>query len=368
MEFLKLNDIARESSELKLELMNAVDKVVTHSRFIFGPEVEEFERSFSNYCGTKYSLGISNGTDALILALLSLGIGKGDEVITTTMSFVATTAAIVHTGARPVFVDVAPNTLSINVAEIESKITSNTKAILPVHLYGVPADMDMILEICNKHNLYLIEDCAQAQGAEYKGKKVGSFGDVGCFSFMPSKNLGAFGDAGGVITDREAIYLRIKNLYNHGRDDNGYTHTNIGFTNRMDSLHAAVLNVKLKYLNVRNMKRREIALRYDKAFLNSSVEFLRLPKDVVASYYVYPVFVNNRDGLIKKLSDNQIETSIHYPLPIHLQPSFEYLGYKAGDFPVVESYSKKILSIPMHPFLTSDEVDYVIQKVKEFSN
>lgn len=367
MEQLKLNDIARESSELKNEIMSAVEKVLEHSKFIFGSEVEEFEKEFASYCGTKYCLGISNGTDALILALRGLGIGKGDEVITTTMSFVATAAAIAHTGATPVFVDVLPNTLSIDVTAVEKVITKNTKAILPVHLYGVPADMDALLAICKKHNLYLVEDCAQSQGAEYKGKKTGSFGDVGCFSFMPSKNLGALGDAGGIVTNREDVYKKIKNLYNHGRDDNGYTHTNIGFTNRLDSLHAAILSLKLKYLNKRNEKRREIAGKYDQAFADSKIEFLRLPQDTAPCYYVYPIFVNNRDELIKQMSVSKIDTGVHYPLPVHLQPSFKYLGYKEGDFPVVEAYAKKVLSIPMHPFLKDDEIDYIVKKVLEFS-
>ncbi len=367
MELIRLNDVSRESRLLHDEIIGAVNQVLGHSLFVFGPEVAEFEKSFASYCGTTYSLGISNGTDALKLALLALGIGPGDEVITSAMSFVATASAIVHAGATPVFVDVVPETLSMDVSKVENVITAKTKAILPVHLYGIPAEMDALKKICLQHKLFLVEDCAESQGALYQGKKTGSLSDVGCFSFFPSKNLGAIGDAGGITTDNQMVYAKIKNLYNHGRDDNGYVHTHIGYTNRLDTLQAAVLNVKLKYLDQRNEKRRQIAAFYDKAFEASPIEFLRPAANVTPCYYVYPIIIENRDEVAKKLREKNVDSGVHFPTPLHLQPALQYLDYKVGDFPIVENYAKKILSIPLNPFLTDDEVDYVSKTVRELT-
>lgn len=367
MDFLYLNDVSRESAALKDKLMSVFDSTIEHSKFILGKEVELFEKEFASYCNTRHAVGVGSGTSALILPLMALGIGKGDEVITTSMTFVATAAAIAHVGAKPIFVDVQPDTVSINVRAIEEKITDKTKAILPVHLYGIPADMDAIKVLCDKYNLFLIEDCAQAHGAKYKEKKVGSFGDVGCFSFMPSKNLGACGDAGAVVTDSDKLYEKINLLHNHGMKTK-YIHECIGFTERLDTLQAAILSVKLKYLEERNSRRLEIANKYNDKFCKAGIRVLQIPDNVKPVYYVYPIFVENREEVKQKLQEDNIETSVHFPLPMHLQPCFALLGYKRGDFPVVEKIAEQLLSIPIHPFLKDEEVEYISNSVIKYAS
>lgn len=365
MNQLLLNDLMRESTKIKDKTLPVIQKVLEDADYILGKELKSFEKEFADYCGVKYAAGVANGTAALYLSMLSLGIGRGDEVITTSMSFAATTEAIIYTGAKPVFIDVNPLTLSIDENQIERFITERTKAILPVHLYGIPAELDRIKLLCNKYNLYLIEDCAQAHGALHGGKKVGSFGNLGCFSFMPAKNLGAYGDAGCVVSDDEELINKIFRLRNHGRNLK-YIHEELGYAERMDNLQAAVLRVKLPYLEEWNSRRRQIASHYDNSFKEAGINVLEPSQNVLSCCYVYQVLVDDRDSLIKNLNLAGISTGIYYPTPLHLQPAFKFLGYGKGDFKISEQQSKKLIALPMHPFLEDEEVKYIIDNVIKY--
>lgn len=358
-------DLKSQHLQLKDEIEKAVLKVLTHSNFILGEEVEEFEEKFARYCGLKYAISVNSGTDALFLAMKSLGIGEKDEVITVPNSFLSTTSSIVATGARPVFVDVRDD-LNINPELIEGKISDRTKAILPVHLTGKPADMLPIMQIAQKYNLYVIEDAAQAVGAEYRGKKVGSFGLVNCFSLHPLKTLNACGDGGVITTDEETVYRRLLQLRNIGLKNRNEADI-WGYNSRLDTIQAAILNVKLKYLDIWIAERRRIA----KYYIRHLNQYVKVPYEEDYEKSVYHTFViqsEDRHELQRYLLENGIETKIHYPIPIHLQEAAKDLDYKKGDFPVTEMQVSKILSLPVYQELTTDKVKYISSIVEKFYN
>jgi dTDP-4-amino-4,6-dideoxygalactose transaminase len=363
---IPLVDLKAQYNSIKTELDNAIQGVFDSTSFIMGEELERFEEEFALFCNTKYAIGVANGSDALILALKVCGIIKGDEVITVPHTFIATAEAISNVGGKVVFVDINLRTYIIDVSKIEEKINEKTKAIIPVHLYGQPADMDPIMELAKKYNLKVIEDAAQAHGAEYKGKKVGSIGDVACFSFYPGKNLGAYGDAGMITTNSEEIAKRVKLLRNHGSIKK-YEHKIEGYSSRLDNLQAAILRVKLRHLNKWNDLRRRNAKKYNE--LLDNIDNVIVPYEADYAKHVYHLYVirtENRDKLREELKSNNITTGIHYPIPLHLQPAYNYLGYKEGDFPVTEKASQEILSLPMFAELSEKQIMEICYWVKSF--
>lgn len=357
-------DLKKQFKQIKLEINSAIKTVLNHQFFILGPELENFELLFSKYLGAKYVVGVNSGTDGLILALQSVGVSKGDEVITPPNSFIATTLAITQLGAKPVFVDIDPDTYQIDANKIEEAITSKTKAILPVHLYGAPCQIEIIKKIADKHHLYLIEDACQAHGATIKNKQVGTFGDIGVFSFYPGKNLGAYGDGGAICTNSKEIYKRIKKLRNYGQKEK-YYHSEIGINTRLDEIQAAILSIKLKYLDQWNLLRNKVARYYIKSL--SKVKTQKIYDHSKSCYHIFTIEVSNRDYIKKKLAEKGIQTLIHYPLPIHLQECYKYLGYKKGDFPYTESSADKILSIPIYPELSKKEILHIITNINKLT-
>lgn len=363
-------DLKKQIAPLRQELDAAIKRVVDNTNFILGQEVRELEDEIQKYCGIKYAVGVSNGTDAIKLALLACGIKCGDKVICPAFTYFATAGAIASIGAIPVFADIEPETYNISVDSISKILKKDTKrkirAILPVHLYGQCADMDNILRLARKYKLKVIEDNAQAFGAEYKGKKAGSMSDCGTTSFFPGKNLGAFGDAGMVITNNKVIAQRIKVMRNQGNKDK-YFHLVLGYNNRLDTIQAAVIKVKLKYLDSWNMKRRENA-----AYYNEALTGVNIKTPFVSSYstHIYHQYVLRMDSssknLIEHLKSKAIDSRIYYPLPLHLQKCFKYLGYKKGDFPESEKASIQTLAIPVYPDLSREELGYIIDSIKEF--
>lgn len=364
-------DLTRQNAMLKDELMQVIAAIVEKGHFILGENVAEFEKEIAEFCGVRFGVGVANCSDALYLALLACGIGPGDEVITTPFTFFATAGAIARVGAKPVFCDIDPRTYNIDANKIEALITERTKAILPVHLYGQPADMDPIIAAAKKHGLYVIEDAAQAIGASYKGKPVGSLGDVACISFFPTKNLGAFGDAGMVVTDNPEIAERVQMLRVHGSKKK-YYHEVLGCNSRLDELQAGILRAKLAHLPEWTARRRAIAAQYlellgDTPQARSGL--LRLPVEAPGMMHVYHQFTiatAERDRLQEHLKANGIGSAIYYPLPLHLQTVFRDLGYSAGDFPEAEQASREVLSLPMFPELTDEEVKRVVEVIKYF--
>lgn len=356
-------DLILQHSEIKDELLQSMANVLNHGQFILGHEVREFEEQFAAYCGTRYAVGVANGTDALVLALKTSGIGSGDEVITAPNSFLASASAIALTGATPVFIDVRDD-FNLNPDLLEQAITPKTKAILPVHLTGRPADMHPILTIAERHGLAVIEDAAQAAGAKYHGKRVGSFGIAGCFSLHPLKNLNAFGDGGIITTNDESVYRYLLKARNHGlrgRDECEFWSVN----SRLDTLQAAMLLVKLKYLNDSTEVRRSNAEFYQRHLS----EVMQVPYEQSHEYCVYQTFViqaEQRDELQNYLAQRGIDTKIHYPIPIHLQEAARSLGYKPGDFPVTELQSQRILSLPVYSGLNHEQLGYVVNAIREF--
>ncbi|MBC8473486.1 MAG: DegT/DnrJ/EryC1/StrS family aminotransferase [Candidatus Omnitrophica bacterium] len=358
--------LKKQYEDIKDEIKGPVDKVITSGGFILGEDVKLFEQEFPDYCGVKHGVGVNSGTDALFLACLACGIGKGDEVIVMPYTYIATALGISMAGATPVFVDIEEKTYNIDISKIEKAITKKTKAILPVHLYGHPADMDPIMEIAARHKLKVIEDCAQAHGALYKNKKVGSFGHAACFSFYPTKNLGAFGDGGMVITDSEDIKQRLLLLRDYGRKGR-YEHILKGYNSRLDTLQAAILRVKLKHLDEWDEKRRKNASLYTKLFKENKIDVVCPYEADYAKhvYHLYAVRVKNRKDVMEKLAEKGIRTLIHYPIPIHLQDAYKDLGHKKGDFPVSEKCCEEILTLPMYPELPEEDIKYVVQALKE---
>ena len=361
---IPLLDLKAEYAEIKDEVDEAVRRVVSSARFILGEEVESFEREFAPFCGADHAIGVGSGTDALLLALLALDIGPGDEVITTPMTFIATAEAISLRGAKPVFVDVDLRTHNIDPGCIEAAITPHTKAIIPVHLHGQPVEIDPILDLARQHHLVVIEDAAQAHGAEYKGRKVGTLADMACFSFYPGKNIGAYGDAGMVTTDDPDLARRIMLLRDHGRTSK-YEHQILGFNWRMDALQAAILRAKLMHLAAWNQRRSEIAAQYDLLLKDAAVHAPAVPDGIKPVWHHYAIDVENRDLIQEKLKAEGIETGVHYPIPLHLQPAYQFLGYRPGDFPNAERVAQTTLSLPIYPALSNDRVQHVVETLMD---
>jgi dTDP-4-amino-4,6-dideoxygalactose transaminase len=358
-------DLKRQNKKYWDELMNAIESVVRDANFIQGAKLEKFERDFARFCGKKYSVGLNSGTDALFLALLAYGIGDGDEVITAANSYFASAQTVSQVGAKPILVDVDKESFNIDVDQIKGAITKRTRAIVPVHLYGQPTDMDPIMELAKKHDLIVIEDACQAHGAKYKGKVV-PVGETGAFSFYPGKNLGSFGDGGALVTDSKKIAEKVLYLRNDGSKEK-YVHKSLGYKSRLDTLQAAILNVKLKYLNSWTKKRRSAANLYNKYL--AGIEQIKTPQEMDYAYHVYHLYViecPRRNALKKHLANNGVSTVIHYPTPIHLQEAYADQGYRRGSFPVTEKKAKHILSLPMFPEITEKEVIYVTDKIRDF--
>lgn len=356
-------DLHAHHLPLRNEIQAAMQEVIDANAFAGGPFVTRFEDDFAAFCGSQFAIGVGNGTEALWLPLLALGIGAGDEVITVPNSFMATAEAISFCGAKPVFVDIDPQTYLLNPNTLEAAITPRTKAIIPVHLFGQMAEMDPIMEIAQKHGLHVIEDACQAHGAEYKGKKAGSIGIAGCFSFYPGKNLGAFGEAGAVVTNDVTLAEKIRVLRDHGQEKK-YHHSHIGWNARMDGIQGAVLQVKLKHLQKNNEARRRHASQYNEGLKGRSD--IVLPVEAIYGkhvYHLYPIQVNNRDLLLKGLIARGVGCGIHYPIPIHLQKAYQSLGLGKGSFPVAERCAEELLSLPMFPELTAEQINLVVQEL-----
>ena len=351
--------------ELDSEFRAAFERVYTRSWYIGGIEDDAFEKAFAEYCGVNCCIGVGNGLDALVLALKALGIGVGDEVIVPSNTYIATALAVTYIGATPVFVEPDIRTFNINTSLIEAAITEKTKAIMPVHLYGQPCDMDPILAIAKKHGLKVVEDCAQAHGATYKGRKVGTFGDAAGFSFYPGKNLGALGDAGAVVTNDLELADKIRALGNYGSDYK-YHHIYKGNNSRLDELQAAFLSVKLPHLDRMNVERRRIASRYTDGIINPKVTTPYVLPDCVPVWHIYGIRCAERDALEMHLNNKGIGTNKHYPIPIHLQECYKDLNIPKGELPVAEEISETELSIPMYYGITDDEIQYIIDAINEF--
>ena len=358
-------DLKAHHAPLTEEFDRAIREVIESSAFAGGPFVERFEEEFASFCGSSYAIGVGNGTDALWLALLALGIGEGDEVITVPNTFIATAEAITYCKARPVFVDVDPDTFTMNPAELEKSLTKKTKAIIPVHLFGQPADMDPILEFARANGLFVVEDAAQAHGAQYKGQKAGTMGDAGCFSFYPGKNLGAFGEAGAVVTNDPELRKQIQMLRDHGQSRK-YYHSTMGWNCRMDGIQAAILSIKLSHLDKANSLRRKHALEYNQAF--AGIDEVLTPFEAKYArhvYHVYAVRVQERDAVLRHLQEKGVGCAVHYPVPVHLQEAGRNLGYTKGAFPIAEKLADEFLSLPMFPELTEEQIEYVGRCVSE---
>ena len=356
-------DLRTQYLSIKAEIDAAVLNVFDSTQFVLGKEVAAFEELFAAYTQTRYVMGVNTGTSALHLSLLAAGIGKGDEVITTPFTFIATVSAIDYTGATPVFVDIDPVSFTIDPAKIEAAITPRTKAILPVHLYGQPADMDPIIEIAKRHGLVVIEDAAQAHGAEYKGRRVGSIGDLGCFSFYPGKNLGAYGEGGAVTTNNPEFARTIRMLRDWGAERR-YYHDLKGYNYRLEGVQGAVLKVKMKYIEGWTEARRTVAARYDVALADSGIPTPHAAPDRRHVYHIYAIRDAQRDALQTYLQNQGVSTGIHYPIPVHLQGAFAELGHKDGDFPHSEAAAREVLSLPMYPELPPDQQEIVIAALK----
>lgn len=353
-------------NELDNELRAAFERVYTRSWYIEGKEDEAFEKAFAEYCTVNYCVGVGNGLDALMLALKALGIGQGDEVIVPSNTYIATALAVTYVGADLVFVEPDIRTFNIDSSKIEDVITDKTKAIMPVHLYGQACDMDPIMEIAKKHHLYVVEDCAQAHGATYKGRKVGSFGDAAGFSFYPGKNLGALGDAGAAVSDDENLIKRVRALGNYGSDYK-YHHIMQGNNSRLDEMQAAFLSAKLPHLERMNIERRRIAEMYLKGINNPQIILPYVIEDDVPVWHIFGIRCKRRDELEKYLNEKGIGTNKHYPIPMHLQECYRNLGYKKGDFPIAEEISSTELSLPMYYGMKDEEVQYVIDMINRFA-
>lgn len=365
---IPFSDLGLLHKKIKRDLDSAMEKVVKRGDFILGEDVTLLEKEFASYCNTRFAVGVSSGTAALFLGLLSEGVGENDEVIVPAFTFIATALAVSYVGAKPVFVDIDEKTYCLDVKKIEQAITKKTKAIIVVHLFGQPADMITILRLARKHNLKVIEDAAQAHGALVKmpgnrWKKAGGIGDIGCFSFYPSKNLGALGDAGMLVTNDEAVYKKLLVLRDCGRVSK-YEHAIIGYNSRLDTLQAAVLRVKLKQLNRWNKMRQQAAYFYNRCL--KDIDGIILPysaDNIKHTYHVYSIRIKNRDKVFEQLRKKGIGAIIHYPIPLHLQKAYKHLGHKKGDFPVSEKISSEIMSLPIFPYITEAQIKYVAAQI-----
>lgn len=363
-------NLTKQYSSIKREIDAAIKKVLNSGSFIGGKEVEKFEKEVAKFCGVKYAIGVNSCTDALFLSLKSLGIGKGDEVITTPFTFIATAEVITNLGAKPVFADIESDTFNISPELVEGLITPHTKAIIPVHLFGQMVGMDEIMKIARKYKLAVVEDAAQAFGAKYKGKKAGSIGDVGCFSFFPSKSLGAYGDGGMVVTNKKELAERVRLLRNHGSSPKGkYFNLIVGTNSRLDAIQAAILRVKLKHLNAWNKERHERADYYTKKLDGVGSIFIpTIAMDRTHIFHQYTLRLRSgqaRNKLKKYLGKEGIPTMVYYPLPLHLQPCFNNIGYKKGDFPEAEKAAKEVLSLPIYPEMATKEQNFILKKIRE---
>jgi dTDP-4-amino-4,6-dideoxygalactose transaminase len=359
-------DLKIQYESIRDEIAAAMQEVLDHTAFAGGPFVEKFEKEFAEFCGCRWAVGVGSGTDALWIALLMLGIGEDDEVITVPNTFIATAEAITFAGARPVFVDIDEKTYTINPELIESAITPKTKAIIPVHIYGQMADMNPIMEIARAKGLKVIEDACQAHGAEYKGRRAGSIGDAGCFSFYPGKNLGAYGEAGAITTNNEELAEKMRIFRDHGQAKK-YYHSIIGWNARMDGIQGAVLSVKLRHLEEWNSARRKNARFYSQLLAGIKKITVPLESDYGRHvYHVYGIRVDDREELIKSLAQNNISCGIHYPVPLHFQDAYKFLGYGQGSFPVAESCTQQFVSLPMFAELTAEQIEMVCKEIKSF--
>lgn len=357
-------NLAAQFEALKGELLPAMERVLADGRYILGPNVAAFEQEFATYCGTRFAVGVNSGSDALVLALRALEVGVADEVITTPFTYIAPSEAIHTVGAKIIFADIDRRTFNIDTQDVARRVTSRTRAIIPVHLFGLVSDPQPMLQLAAERNLHVIEDCAQSVGAMFAGKKAGSFGRMGCFSFYPTKNLGAAGDGGAVVTNDEAVARKLKMLRVHGIERR-YFHDLHGQNSRLDELQAAILRVKLKRLEQWNARRREIARQYTSGLAGLPLE---LPPTGGEShvFHVYAVLTDQRDALQKFLENRGVPTIIYYPQPLHLQKLYAEIGWREGDFPVAEDVSRNILPLPMYPELTDEQVDYVVSTVRQF--
>ncbi|MGG1368257.1 DegT/DnrJ/EryC1/StrS family aminotransferase [Priestia megaterium] len=357
-------DLKAELELLKEPIFNALKEVLESGEYILGSKGKELEKQIASYIGATYGIGVGNGTDALYLALRALDIGPDDEVITTPFTFFATAEVIAQVGATPVFVDIEKETYNIDPLKIRETITDNTKAIIVVHLYGQSAKMKEIMKVAKEFNLKVVEDACQAIGTECDGKRVGTIGDIGCFSFFPSKNLGAYGDAGMVVTNDKSLYEKVSTLRNHGSQIK-YIHSTIGLNSRLDEFQAAILLIKLKYLDIFLHKRKEIAKKYTLE-LNSLVKTPSIIENREHTFHQYCIELDGRDQLATFLQKNDISSAIYYPIPLHLQEAFNYLNYHKGDFPIAESAATKILALPIYPTMTFEKQDKIISMIKKF--
>lgn len=362
---IQLVDLKKQYIPLKEEILLGIEQVLDGMHLFLGENVQNLESRFAQFCNAAYGIGVSDGTTALNIILRAMDVGQGDEVITVSHTFFATTEAILQTGAKPVFVDIDPETYLMDVSQIESKITSHTKVILPVHLYGQTVDMDLVMEIASRHGLQVVEDACQAHGASYKGRKAGTIGDAAGFSFYYSKNLGAYGEGGIVTTNDPGLATKIRKLRDHGSGER-YHHEIIGFNGRLDEIQAVVLMVKLPHLAEWNEKRREHATLYNKLLKNTPVVTPKEYGDIIPVYHLYVISAPQRDELQAFLKSQGVLTGIHYPIPIHLQEAIKFLGYKLGDLPITEKVVSQILSLPMYPELNNQEIEFVARSIELF--
>lgn len=362
---IPLVDLKVQYDAIRMEIDAAIQSVIQSSRFIMGPEVRAFEEAFAAYCGVAHCVGVSSGTAALTLALRALGVGPGDEVITVSHTFIATAEAICAVGARPVFVDIDPHTYTLDPDHVDAAITPATRAVIPVHLYGQPADMTRINQIAQTHGLAVVEDAAQAHAATWCGQKAGNLSRLACFSFYPGKNLGAYGDAGAMTTNDAALAEQARLLRNHGRRSK-YLHEQVGFGERLDTLQAAILAAKLPHLDCWTAARRRLARRYNALLADCEVVLPQVAVEAEPAWHLYVIRTPRRDELADHLKRHGVETGVHYPVPLHLQPAFAALGYRPGDLPVTEAMAESCLSLPLYPEMTDDQQERVAGLIRDF--
>lgn len=362
---IPLVDLKAQYRLIQSDVDQAIQRVLENTSFIMGQEVTLFEEAFADYCGARHCIGLNSCTGALELALRGLDIGPGHEVITASHTFAATAEAICAVGAQPRFVDIDPQTYTLNIEQVSSAITPATRAIIPVHIYGQPVDMDGTNKLAKAHDLAIVEDAAQAHGATWRGQRTGALGDAGCFSFYPGKNLGAYGDAGALVTNDDGLAERIRRLRNHGRVSK-FVHTEIGFSDRMDGLQAAILSAKLPYLDEWTEARRRLAQRYNMLLADCEVVLPYVDSRAVSCWHLYVICTPQRDEMLDYLKERGIGAGLHYPIPLHLQPAYLYLGYKEGDFPVTEEVAQQCLSLPLYPEMSDEQLERVVNLIYEF--
>lgn len=362
---LSFMDLSRQVKEHKSDFMSAIEKVVDDTAFSGGKYVEQFEKDFADYIGTRYCSALSSGTSALFMAMKAIGIEPSDEVIVPANTFIASAWGAFYCGAKPVFVDITTDTWEIDASKIEAVITEKTKAIVGVHLYGNAFDFDLVKNIADKYGLKVVEDCAQAHGTLYKGRKVGTLGDVACFSFYPGKNLGAFGEAGAITTNNEEYFKKIEMMKNHGSSIR-YHHDMEGYNLRMDGIQGAILSLKLHWIEAWNERRREIASRYISEIQNSKIKMIKIDNDVIPVWHLFVIQVDDANIFMDFMKENGIECGRHYPIPCHLQNVFKYLGYKKGDLPIAEHLAEHSVTLPMFPEMTDDDVKLVIEACNRY--